>query len=205
MSTNSRTVVLLIRHAQTDAVGEWLAGRREDIPLNPVGRAQSERLRARLASTDLAAVYSSPMQRAIETAAPLARERGLRVVPHLDLMEIDFGDWTGERFDALDTDARWTRFNRVRSMATIPHGERAIDVQARIVRVLEEARLTHPNATVAFVTHADVVRLAVLHVVGAPIDLIHRFEITPASITGLALGDDHPTLLYVNERDGQPA
>jgi broad specificity phosphatase PhoE len=205
MSTNPRTVVLLIRHAQTDAVGEWLAGRREDVPLNQVGRAQSERLRARLSSTDLAAVYSSPMQRAIETAAPLARERGLRVVPHLDLTEIDFGDWTGERFDALDTDARWTRFNRLRSMATIPHGERAIDVQARIVRALEEARLNHPNATVAFVTHSDVIRLAVLHVAGAPIDLIHRFEITPASISAVALGEDHPALLYVNERDGRTA
>ena len=205
MNTSPRTVVLLIRHAHTDAVGEWLAGRSDDVPLNQVGRAQSERLRVRLASTDLAAVYSSPMQRAVETAAPLARERGLRVVPHLDLMEIDFGDWTGERFAALDTDPRWTRFNRLRSMAVIPHGERALDVQGRIVRALEEARLKHPNATVAFVTHSDVIRLAVLHVAGAPIDLIHRFEIGPASITGLALGEDHPTLLYVNERDGRTA
>ncbi len=200
MNTGPRTVVLLIRHAQTDAVGEWLAGRREDVPLNQVGRAQSERLRTRLASTDLSAVYSSPMQRAVETAGPLARERGLRIVPHADLVEIDFGDWTGERIAALDADPRWARFNRLRSMADIPRGERAIDVQARIVRALEGARITHPNATVAFVTHCDVIRLALLHVAGAPIDFIHRFEIAPAAITAVALGESHATILSVNDR-----
>ena len=203
MNTGRRTVVLLIHHAQTDAVGEWIAGRSEDVSLNEVGRAQSERLRARLASTELAAVYTSPMQRAIETAGPLARDRGLRIVPHADLVEIDFGEWTGERIAALDADPRWVRFNRLRSMADIPRGERAIEVQARIVRALEEARVRHPNGTVAFVTHADVIRLAVLHLAGSPIDFIHRFEVAPASITAVSLADEGAALLYVNERDGR--
>jgi probable phosphoglycerate mutase len=200
MNTIRRTVVLLIRHAHTDAVGEWLAGRNDDVPLNQVGRAQAERLRARLTSIDIGAVYSSPMQRAIETAGPLARERGLRILPNLDLTEIDFGEWTGERLSALDADPRWARFNRLRSMAAIPRGERAVDVQARVVRALEEARTKHPNATVAFVTHCDVIRLAILHVAGAPIDFIHRFEVAPASITAVSLGDDDASLLYVNDR-----
>jgi probable phosphoglycerate mutase len=203
MNTIPQTVVLLIRHAHTDAVGAWLAGRRDDVPLNQAGRAQAERLRTRLTSVDIGAVYSSPMQRAIETAGPLARERGLRILPNLDLTEIDFGEWTGARLDALDADPRWTRFNRLRSMAPVPRGERAIDVQARIVRALEDARIRHPNATVAFVTHCDVIRLAILHVAGAPIDFIHRFEIAPASITAVALGNGHPGLLYVNDR-GEP-
>ena len=198
-----RTVVLLIRHAHTDAVGEWLAGRGSDVPLSQAGRAQSDRLRARLAATDFAAVYSSPLQRAIETAVPLARERGLRVEPHIDLLEIDFGDWTGERFDALDKDPRWARFNRQRSMALIPNGERAIDAQARIVRALDDARARHPNATVAFVTHSDIIRLAVLHIAGAPIDFIHRFDIAPASVTAVALEHESATLLYINERDSR--
>lgn len=200
MNQVPQTIVLLIRHAHTDAVGEWLAGRTDDVPLNQVGRAQAERLRTRLTAVDVAAIYSSPMQRAIETAGPLARERGLRVLPNLDLMEIDFGDWTGERLSTLDADPRWTRFNRLRSLAAIPNGERAIDVQARVVRALEEARIKHPNTTVAFVTHSDVIRLAILHVAGAPIDFIHRFDIAPASITAVALGESHATLLYVNDR-----
>lgn len=203
MNESARTIVLLIRHAQTDAVGEWLPGRSADVPLNPVGRAQADRLRARLSAIDLSAIYSSPLQRAVETAGPLARERGLRVEPLVDLQEVDFGDWTGQRFDALAQDPRWVRFNRVRSMATIPGGEHALDAQARVARALESIRAAHPNRTVAFVTHGDLVRLAILYIAGAPIDFIHRFEILPASVTAVALDDQTQTLLYVNERDAR--
>ena len=197
----TRTIVLLIRHAQTDAVGAWLAGQTMDVSLNQCGRAQAERLKDRLSTVDLAAIYSSPLQRAIETAGPLARDRALRIEPRMELAEVDFGEWSGETFDRLSDDPRWVRFNRVRSMADVPSGERAIDVQARIARALEDARAQHPNATVAFVTHADVIRLAVLHVAGAPVDFIHRFEISPASVTAAALYADGATLMYVNERD----
>lgn len=201
MNVRARTVVLLIRHAQTDAVGAWLPGRGPDIPLNQAGRAQAERLRARLSTIDLSAIYSSPLQRAIETAGPLARERGLRIEPLLDLQEIDFGEWTGERMDTLALDARWARFNRLRSMAPAPGGERALDAQARVVRTLEDTRARHPNQTVVFVTHGDLIRLATLHVAGAPIDFIHRFDVLPASITAVALEEHSAMLLYVNERD----
>lgn len=201
MTNGSRTTVLLIRHGQTDAVGEWLAGRTEGVPLNQAGRAQAERLRSRLSSVNIAAIYSSPLQRAVETAGPLARERGLRIEPRLELSEVDFGEWNGERFERLATDARWTRFNTCRSMATVPRGERATDVQARVVHVLEDLRIAHPGGTIVCVSHADVIRLAVLYIAGAPVDFIHRFEIAPASVTGLALSEDFPALLHVNDRD----
>jgi probable phosphoglycerate mutase len=203
MNERVRTTVLLIRHALTDAVGERLAGRSEGVSLNQAGRAQAERLRARLSGVDLAAVYSSPLERAIETAGPLARERGLRIEPVRDLQEIEFGEWTGARFDALAQDARWHRFNRVRSMAAVPGGERAIDAQARIVRALGDMGIRHPNGTVAFVTHADLIRLAVLYVAGAPLDFIHRIEVLPASVTAIALDDEYPVILYLNERDNR--
>lgn len=203
MTDRARSIVLLIRHAQTDTIGEWLPGRGSDVPLNQAGRAQAERLRARLAAVDISAVYSSPLLRAVETAGPLARERGLRVEPSLDLQEIDFGEWTGARFEDLSQDARWARFNKVRSLAAVPGGERAIEAQARVVRALEDCRLRHPNQTIACVSHADVIRLAVLHVAGAPIDFIHRFEIQPASVTAVALDEEHLALLYVNERDAR--
>lgn len=197
----TQTTVLLIRHGQTDAVGHWLAGQTVDVSLNQCGRAQADRLCTRLSQTALSAIYSSPLQRAIETAGPLARERALRIEPLIELSEVNFGDWSGERFDRLAADPRWARFNRVRSMADVPNGERAIDVQARIARALDDARQRHPNGTIAFFTHADVIRLAVLHVAGAPVDFIHRISIAPASITGVALYPDSATLLYVNDRD----
>ena len=196
---NTRTTVLLIRHGQTDAVGVWLAD--ENEPLNQTGRAQAERLRDRLSRVDLAAIYCSPLMRAVETAGPLARDRGLRVEPKLELVEVKFGEWNGARFDALANDPRWVRFNRTRSMADVPGGERAIEVQARIAGTLDELRAQHPNQTIALVTHADVIRLAVLHLAGVPLDFIHRFEISPASVTAIALYAETATLLYVNERD----
>jgi broad specificity phosphatase PhoE len=203
MNDSARTVVLLIRHAQTDAVGDRLPGRVEDLPLNQVGRAQAERLRARLATTDIAAVYSSPLQRAIETAGPLAGERNLRIEPLLELLEVDFGEWSGERFEALARDPRWSRFNKVRSLSAPPGGERPLETQARVVRALEIGRTRHPNQTVVFVTHADVIRLAILYTAGAPIDFIHRFDILPASVTAIALDGEQSTLLYVNDRDAR--
>lgn len=199
--SHARTTVLLIRHAQTDAVGSWLAGRSHDLSLNQTGRAQAERLRTRLSSLNITAIYSSPMQRAIETAGPIARDRGLRVEPQMALVEVNFGEWSGLPFDQLAADPRWVRFNRHRSLAEVPGGERAADVLARIARALDETRARHPNETVAFVSHADVIRLAVLHVIGAPIDFIHRFEISPASVTALALSADTAAVLYVNDRD----
>jgi broad specificity phosphatase PhoE len=201
MKDAPRSTILLVRHGHTDAVGQWLAGRSEGVPLNQAGRAQAERLRTRLSSINIAAIYSSPLQRAVETAGPLARERGLRVEPRLELAEVDFGDWNGERFDTLAADPRWTRFNSYRSMADVPRGERALDVQARIVRALEDLRVLHPGQTIVCVSHADVIRLAVLYIAGAPIDFIHRFDITPGSITAIALSDGGASLLYVNERD----
>jgi broad specificity phosphatase PhoE len=201
MNAHGRTVVLLIRHAQTDDVGMRLAGRTDGAGLNQSGRSQAERLCTRLAGTDIAAIYSSPLQRAIETAGPLARERDLPVEPHMGLLEIDFGDWTGAHLEHLAADQQWMRFNRYRSMTPVPGGERAVDAQARIVRALDECRTQHPGQTVAFVTHGDLIRLAVLYVGGVPVDFIHRFDVAPASLTAVALDDDSATVLYVNERD----
>jgi broad specificity phosphatase PhoE len=202
MTDGATTTMLLIRHARTDAVDGWVAGR-EAVPLNQVGRAQAERLRHRLRAVNIAAVYSSPLDRALETAAGLAHERGLLVEPRLELIEVDFGAWSGVSFDRLAQDPAWVRFNRQRGLAEIPRGERAPAVQARIVGAVDELRIRHPNQTIALVSHADVIRLAVLFAAGTPIDFIHRFEISPASVTCLEVSERGITLKYVNATDCQ--
>src|SRR5215207_1605407 len=179
MNGGAMTTMLLIRHARTDSVDTWLAGR-EAVPLNQVGRAQAGRLRDRLRAVNISAVYSSPLDRALETAAGIAHERALLVEPRMDLIEVDFGSWSGATFDHLAHDPAWVRFNRQRGLADVPGGERAPEVQARVVRAIDELRMRHPNQTIALVSHSDVIRLAVLFAAGTPIDLIHRFEISPA-------------------------
>jgi broad specificity phosphatase PhoE len=183
------TTVLLIRHGHTDVIGRRLAGRLPGINLSGTGRAEAADLAQRLATTPLAAVYASPLERAVQTAQPLARAHGLDVTCAPGMAEIDFGEWTGRTFDELETVAAWRRFNAQRSTAPVPGGESALDVQSRIVRTLEELRLRHRRQTIAVVTHLDVIRTAILHCAGAPLDNYDRFEVAPASITALELQD----------------
>jgi probable phosphoglycerate mutase len=147
----------------------------------------------------LAAVYSSPLERALATASPIASTHALDVCALEALNEVDFGEWTGLTFKELSTRPGWRDFNESRRTATVPGGERAIDVQHRIVTALDMLRQRHPAAIIAVVTHAEVIRAAVLHATATPLDLWHRVEIHPASITTMVYDDGHTTLLAVNE------
>jgi probable phosphoglycerate mutase len=192
------TVALLIRHAHTDAIGQWLAGRAPGVPLNPAGRAQAERLGRALASSRLAAIYASPLERTLETAQAIARHQPAPLHADAALLEIDFGAWTGRTFADLHLDPAWRAYNTRRSTGVIPDGEAAAAVQRRIVGAIEALAARHAGSTFAVVSHGDPIRYAVLHYAGAPLDAYDRFEISPASVSAVALGLDRPRLLYVN-------
>ena len=193
--------VLLIRHGHTDAIGRRLVGRTPGVHLTSAGEAQARRLVDRLSATHLDAIYVSPLERARETAAPLAASRALTPRVLDDLTEVEFGEWTGLTFAELDTREDWRLFTVRRGTALVPGGEPAPAVQSRIVGALERLRRAHPGGMVAAVSHADVIRAAVMHDAGAPLDLIHRFAIMPASITTVLLAGGSATLVAVNERD----
>ena len=194
------TTILLIRHALTDAVGVRLTARAPGITLSHAGVAQVQRLCERLRGVPLAAVYSSPLERAVATAEPLAADRLLPVRICDGLNEVDFGDWTGLTFQELEAVPEWQRFNRERASATVPNGETATDVQRRIVATLATLASRHAGEMIAAVSHADVIRNAVLHAAATPIREWQRFEVSPASITALQYADDEPRLLVVHER-----
>jgi broad specificity phosphatase PhoE len=193
------TTVLLIRHAHTDALGRVLTGRTPGVSLSAEGARQAARLAEVLtARVRLAAIYTSPLRRAIETAGRLAWRQRLPVHAHDQLLEMDFGEWTGRSFADLDTDAAWRRFNEHRSIAVTPGGEQIADAQARIVDAIGTLGSRHRGETIALVSHAELVRLAVLFYRAMSIDLHHRCEIAPASVTALALGAGRVRLEYVN-------
>jgi broad specificity phosphatase PhoE len=192
------TVVLLVRHAHTDALGRILAGRADGIPLSTVGRAQAERLGRGLSALPLAAIYTSPVERAMETARSIARHHATRLEEDPGLHEIDFGDWTGLTFQELDKIEGWREFNRRRASATIPRGEAPGEVQERIVAAISRVSAAHHGRTIVMVSHGDVIRSAVLYIAGSSLDLWDRFEISPASITAVAVSGDSFRLLYVN-------
>ena len=194
------TVVLLIRHAHTDALGRFLAGRAAGVPLSTIGRAQAERLGRVLAALPLAGIYTSPLERAVETARGIAHHQPVRIHEDADLHEIDFGDWTGRTFAELDELVEWQAFNERRSAAAVPHGEAPARVQERIVGAITRLTGANRGGTIALVTHADVIRTAVLYIAGSSLDFWQRFEISPASITAVSVSGSAFRLLYVNYR-----
>lgn len=194
-----RTTFLLIRHGDNDWIGRAFAGRQPGVHLNDKGRRQAEALAGRLAGAGIAALYSSPLERTLETAEPLARRLGMTIAKRDRLTEIDTGDWTGKSFDELGPTERWQRFLSFRSSTRAPGGELMLDVQARGVAELEELREKHPGQTVALFSHADVIRFVLAHYAGIAIDLAHRLEIRPASMSSIALGPKDVRILGLNE------
>jgi broad specificity phosphatase PhoE len=161
-------------------------------------RAEAVRLARTLAERKLAAVVSSPMQRARETAAIVAAPHGLEVLEVAGLNEIDFGDWTGMTFEALHDAPGWAAFNTFRSTAPIPGGETMLAAQARAVATVAVLAARFPEAEVAAVSHGDIVKAVVAHALGVPLDLFHRIEIEPASRSVIALGPGATRVLGVN-------
>ena len=174
----------------TDAVGRALAGRSHDVHLNPEGREQAQRLARRLDARSISAVYSSPLPRALETAAPLAATQGAEVRTCEPAMEIDFGEWTGCTLEELASDARWAAFNRARATTRAPRGVSMQDVQSRIVSEIERLRHLHRGEAIVLITHADVIRAALCYYAGVHLDLCQRFDIDPASTTTFNFWDD---------------
>jgi len=192
------THFILIRHATNDTVGHRLTGRMPGISLNSAGQAQARQLAERLAHLPITAVYSSPMERALETAQPLAQRLQLDTVISEDFQEIDFGEWSNCSFAALAQEPQFQRFNSFRSCTRVPGGELMMEAQLRIIKGLEKLRAQHPQETVVVFSHADVIKAAIAYYVGIHLDMFQRLEISPASVSIVALNEETARLLLLN-------
>jgi probable phosphoglycerate mutase len=199
------TTILLIRHGQTDAVDRYVAGTADGTPLNAAGRLQVERLAGHLRNAPLAVVMSSPLTRALETAAPIARSHGVEIQPAAAFAEFEVGRWTGRRFHELDADPQWQQFNALRSIARAPGGELMLEVQQRAVSALLDLAAAFPSARLAVVSHGDVIRAALMYFLGMPLDLVHRLEVAPASVSTVTLDTNGPVVRQVNADTGGAA
>jgi probable phosphoglycerate mutase len=193
------TTLFLVRHAAHDLVGKALCGRMPGVKLGEEGRAQAERLAARLSRETVAAVQASPLERARETAEPIARHFGVGVEVAEAVNEIDVGAWTGKPFDELRDDPRWTLWNSARSVARAPGGETMLEVQARTLAHMEALRARFAHQGVVIVSHADVIKAALAYCLGLSLDGLQRFDIAPASLSTVAIGDWGAKVLSVNE------
>lgn len=193
------TQLLLIRHGQTDWVGDRLAGLTPGIALNAAGRAEATALAARLTDTPITALYSSPLDRTRETAAYIGLTRGLEVRALPGVGEVDFGEWTGRKLSDLRKEPLWRTVMGQPSAMRFPGGERLRDAQARAVAAVESVCATHPDETVAVVSHADVIKAIVAHHAGMHFDLFQRITISTASVSVLQFTPDGVTVVLVND------
>ncbi|MGD9317087.1 MAG: MSMEG_4193 family putative phosphomutase [Anaerolineae bacterium] len=197
--------LLLIRHAVNDWVGDRLAGWTPGVHLNNEGQAQAAALVQRLEDVPLAAVYSSPLERTLETAHPLAQAHGLTLQVRAGLGEAQYGDWTGRSLKELKDDKMWPVVQVYPSGARFPGGESMREVQARIVADLDTIRDAHPDQTVAVFSHSDPIKMAVAHYTGLALDLFQRITIDPASVTAFLFTQYGPRLICLNHTDPLPS
>jgi len=193
------TQVFLIRHGHNDWADKKLAGWTPGVHLNDVGRRQAEALVERLAPIELEAIYSSPLERALETAVPLARARGLKVIRMRDLGEVRYGDWQGKSLSQLKKRKEWAIVQMAPSVMRFPNGESLREMQNRAVAGIERIIAAHPKGNVAAFSHGDVIKAIVAHFVGMPLDSFQRLIVAPASVTVLGMGRFGARLLRLND------
>ena len=193
-------VFLLIRHGENDYVKKnRLAGRIPGVHLNKNGQQQALALAEKLGEAPIKAVYSSPLERAMETAAPLAQALGLEVQAREGLIEVDFGEWQDQRTKALSRTKLWKIVQGAPSRFRFPGGESFADAQLRICQDLDViARQHEPKDLLVCVSHSDPIKLAVAYFLGMPLDTFQRLSVAPASITALYLGEAGSQLLRLN-------
>ncbi len=196
-------LLLLIRHGENDFVKTGkLPGRLPEIHLNERGQKQAEALGEALKDVPIKAVYSSPLERAIETATPIATARKLQIIQEPDLMDTDVGSWQGKSLKVLRLTKVWSIVQNAPSRFRFPEGESFVESQVRYVSVFERIVKKHnkPRDIVAVVFHADPIKLVVSHFLGLPLDHFQRLSCDTGSLTALYVSESGANLIKLNQR-----
>lgn len=193
-------IFLLIRHGENEYVKKGrLAGRTPGVHLNENGRKQAEALAEKLKQAPIKAIYSSPLERAQETAEPLAQFLGLEVILRPGLTETDIGEWAGKTVKGLGRTKPWRKVQFVPSRVRFPGGESFLETQFRMCQEIEALSALHdPKDLIACFSHADPIKLAIAYYLGMPLDTFQRLHLSPGSISTLMMGEFGGHLLNVN-------
>lgn len=193
----------MVRHGKTPSTGKLLPGRAKGLHLSDTGIQEALVVAERLSKIKkVAAIYASPLERARETASPIAKALKQKVIINKGLLECDFGDWTGEELAKLMKLPEWSNVQRAPSTFRFPKGESFTEMQTRMVSTLDDLRKKHSGGVVICVSHADPIKAAVAHAMGTHIDLFQRIVISTCSVTAVSYSSFGPVVLTVNSTGG---
>jgi broad specificity phosphatase PhoE len=195
------TRFFLIRHGQTGWNKEARFRGRVDIELDEAGMRQAEAVADRLAQCGAAAIYSSPLKRALMTAEPIARRVGLEVSPLEGINDMNFGVWQGRSVDEVREQDKelfeiWRQDpDRVR----IPGGETLEEVRNRVAAVVDDLAARYDDGTVLLVTHRVVCKVLLCHLLG--LDNSHFWQIAQdtAALSAFQITRGWSTVSLVND------
>jgi len=196
-------LLLLIRHGENDYTKTHkLAGRLPGVHLNEKGQKQAQALAEALTQVPIKAVYSSPLERTMETATPIAESHKLTIQQEPDLMDTDIGKWQGKSLASLRLTKAWKIVQSAPSRFRFPEGESFVDAQTRYIDALERIIKIHhkPQDVVAVVFHADPIKLVISHFLGMPLDHFQRLGCDTGSLTALYAGEASANLIKLNQR-----
>lgn len=193
------TLLLLIRHGTNDWVHGRLAGWTPGVHLNEEGRRQAVALSERLGDLPITAIYSSPLERCVETANAIAQPRSLPLRLIEQVGEVRYGEWQGAELKELYKHELWPGVQFYPSGTRFPNGETLGEAQMRIVQALDMLRAQHPKQIIAVVSHADLIKLALAYYIGMHVDLFQRLVINPCSLNALAFERMGPRLIAFND------
>lgn len=195
------TTILLIRHAVNDYVKTGkLAGWLPDIHLNEEGQAQAQALGQRLADAPIKQLYTSPLDRTMETAEAIrSHHPKLALQISHEMGEVRYGDWEGMSIAALRSRKMWEVVQEYPSRAVFPNGEAMRAVQNRAVNEIERLVQAHPNQMIVVVSHADILKMVLAHYLGMHLDNFQRIVVSPASISTMTLGHSRPYVGTMND------
>ena len=197
--TDTTTYVLLIRHGENDWVGtNRLAGRTPGVHLNDKGRSQAAQLAALLQNQPIRAIYSSPLERCMETARPLGHQLGVPVQPEAGIIEVDYGAWQGGALKELSAKPEWQMVQHYPSQYRFPEGETLHEAQTRAVAAINRLAADHSGAAIALFSHGDIIRTSLAHYLGVPLDLFQRIAVHTASISAIGFFNGRPMVLAIN-------
>ncbi len=201
--TEKLTTVLLIRHAKATTTGSILPGRTPGLHLSEEGLAQAHATADFLqgSSVELDSVFASPMERAQETAQPIADKYGLYIKTEASVVEADFGEWTGQPLDDLRKLPEWQTVQETPSEFRFPGGESFVEMQTRVIQGINNLADTNAGKTIAIVSHADTIKAALAHFLDMPLDSFQRLVVSPCSISVVVFAST-TQVLCINQTAG---